>query len=339
MKKINTLLSILLSIIVSATSVNAQSDCENSLYNSNLLYESGKIRDAINKLEPCLYSMSGKEQLFQSYRLLAIAYQDLDKLDYMNKYIKLMLSERPDYQKYPNNDPIKFTKAVSKFTVTPKLYAGVKVGASFNNIELEQSFSALNYPQVYNSTNGYQLGIMGDYRIKSDIGISANIMFSGTSIDHELNSPSNWRQSYTEQLRFYQISVGAKKYFPLYKDLRVFGGVELGVNMMNYSQVFIEFENLNNSTIELHTKDGLDERNKMQPYYGIQAGISYPLERGTIGLELGYNFYTNTTVDEGKRMEDQNFIFNTQYINDDIKMRLFTVNLIYTIPISYSIDN
>jgi len=53
--------------------VQAQEDCKNSLYEANVLYETGKIKAAINRLVPCLTTKMTGEERFESYRFLAIA--------------------------------------------------------------------------------------------------------------------------------------------------------------------------------------------------------------------------------------------------------------------------
>ncbi|MDB4107831.1 hypothetical protein N9595_05140, partial [Bacteroidia bacterium] len=70
----------------------------------------------------------------------------------------------------------------------------------------------------------------------------------------------------------------------------------------------------------------------MYRYESKIYGLSFELDRGRFDFELGYNLFFSNTVKESERMSDINFIFDSQYINDDIKLGVYKLNLVYTLP-------
>ncbi|MFT5056975.1 MAG: hypothetical protein ACI80H_001696 [Pseudoalteromonas distincta] len=318
-------------------SANAQDECRDALSISNSLYKAGKLEDCIAKLKPCIASLESKEEIFEGYKLLAIASHDLGLTDDSKSFIVKMLAERPDYQKYPNGDPSSFTKEVAKYLVQPKLSLGFKVGASVNSVRLDQSYSALNVLQSYNSTVGYQFGVCGDYLLASGISLRSSVLMGGTSIEHEMENENVWSKNYKENIRFLDFNLGVKKNFAITKKLSVLGGLDAGITAITQANVTVSSLVVSPESVKVDTKNALEERNIIQPHAGLFTGLSFELERGRFDVELGYNLYfTNTVIDED-RMSDINFIFDSQYINDDLKLGVYTLNLVYTLPVNYRI--
>ena len=328
---------VLLALLVCGLNVYGQEECSNALYDANALYKSGKINDAINRLEPCINTIKSSTELFEAYRLLGIAYLDLNNEEKWDHYVVLMLHQNPKYQNYPNNDPSEFTRKVLSFNISPLLHLGIKAGMNANSVDIVQSFSAFPYQQVYNVSYGYQFGVSGRYMILPTLGLEADLMYSGISVEHRTTQEGIWQQRYSEQMQFFSPSVSIRKDFSVLDRMTLEVGAGIGAGIMNTSRVYVLSEFLVNPTAEQYTKDGLKERNKVQPNFGAVLGVNYLLETGQIGLEAGYNIYTKTTVHDQKRMDDTEFIYNTQYINDDIKLRLVTLNLTYSVPLLYKV--
>jgi tetratricopeptide (TPR) repeat protein len=316
----------------------SQDDCRDALSKANSLYEAGKIEACINTLEPCIKTLETKEDFFEGYKLLAIASQDLGLLEKTSTYIKEMLERRPDYQKYPNGDPSFFTKEVAKYTVQPKLSLGVKVGSNINSVRLEQSYSALNELQRYNSSLGYQFGVSGNYLLGSSLSLRSSVLLGGTSIEHEIANEGVWSKNYKENIRFLDFTLGLNKDFQISKKINIFAGLDAGLMVVTQANVAITSLVSSPESYKVDTKNAIDERNTMQPHAGLVTGVSYELERGRFDVEVGYNFFFTNTVIDAKRMSDIDFIFDSQYINDDIKLGLYTLNLVYSLPLNYKIS-
>ena len=106
---------LLIVLFVFSLSSFGQDNCEDALYKANTLFETGKIQECINALEPCIASVKPKESKFEGYKLLAISYQELGQTEKMEKYIAFMLRAKPYYNLYPNGDPASFSKAINNF--------------------------------------------------------------------------------------------------------------------------------------------------------------------------------------------------------------------------------
>jgi hypothetical protein len=187
---------------------NAQVNCDDAFFKAKGLYTDGKIQEAINTLEPCISSLKSKDYQFEGFKLLAIANHVLGNLDARDKYINKILAIRPDYQKYPNSDPSSFTKDLAKFQVIPKWELGLKLGSSINNTRLSKSYSGLNELQKYNTSIGYQFGVIAFRSLKNKLKLTGNLSIGGTSIVHVIESTNIWTKTYKENIGFYNLSIG-----------------------------------------------------------------------------------------------------------------------------------
>ncbi|MFT4522596.1 MAG: hypothetical protein ACI8ZN_001546 [Bacteroidia bacterium] len=329
---------ILFCITFLSLGVHAQTDCDDALYNANRTFKSGKLLETVSTLKGCLDNIK-KDQQFEGYKLLALSYQNLNEQDEMNKAIGMMLKINPHYLKHPNNDPAEFSKALAKFSVSPKAVVGIYTGVNMCNVSLVQSYSTLSTPQRYKTTTGYQLGLTGEFMIQQNLGVGLNASFAGTKISHEMDYLESWKKNYLESNSWFQASLFGKKRFELGNAFEVYAGPQLGVSWMRSSKVNMETTNNKGLVVEQDSKNGLDTRNRLQPMFGLLAGVEYKLEKATIGLQGGFNWFGSTTVMGDQRLADEDFIFSTQYINDDVKMRVFTLSITISGPILHSIKS
>lgn len=329
---------ITLAFVLSSTLIIAQTDCNNSLYESNKLFEAGQLNECVNLLEPCTKEKKDKEELLESYHLLAQAYQNLGNMDKANFYVKKMLSVKHDYQKYPNIDPMDFSKIVNQYNVSPKFYFGLKFGFNRNSVALKKSYSAYSSTQSYNPSTGFQVGFTGDYRIKPTISINADLFFTGLKINHIIDSAGGWKQNYNEQQNYLMLNLSGQKYFTITKKLQVHAGIGFGFAYLNSANVFLESTNNETKSLQQATQNPIDSRNKFQTSANGIVGLSTPLSQGMLSLETNFSYFFGTTVNPDKRMDDLNFIFNNQYVNDDISLRLMMVNLSYKFPLIWGIN-
>ncbi len=315
----------------------AQEDCKNSLYEANVLYETGKIKDAIDRLVPCLSTKMPSEERFESYRFLAIAYQNLNDIEEAKTYIEKMLREKPDYQKLPNNDPNDFTRLIDQFEISPLLEYSLGAGITFNSPKLNQSYTMFNVPQVYQVSSGFNVALSGNYRFTNSLQLRASLGLNGTTILHEISSEDGWKKIYSENLRMWSLTLSPRYFMPLGKKLKAFGGINAGLGYLTNSRIIVKTDNVKENSTEYNTRDGLADKNRMQPSVGLLGGIYYPLQRGALELEFSYDWYLSSLTNPNQRFADTDFIFLAQYTADDIKLRLFNVHLNYTLPSIYRI--
>ena len=324
-------------ICLTGTFTMGQNNCENSLYEGNKLFEAGKFQECVDLLEPCLQSKKGKEEMIESYHLLAQAYQNIGNLEKANLYVKKMLSLNHDYQKYPNIDPKDFNRLVNQYSVSPKFYLGLKFGFNRNSVALKKSFSTYASSQSYLPKTGYQLGLTGDYRLKPLFSINADLMASGVSINHIVDNAGGWKQNYTEQQNYFSLLLNGQKHFKVGSKFSVYAGLGIGFNYLYSTNVFFEATNNETKTLQQSTQNPIDARNRFQTCANGLLGTTIPLPQGSLSIEANFGYYFGTTVNPDKRMSDSDFIFNNQYINDDVSLRMMMVNVCYKIPVVWDI--
>jgi hypothetical protein len=337
-KNYNTNLKTLL-LLVSAfcfiSTSRAQDNCKDALYESNKLFESGKIQDCITRLRPCVNSIQDKDQKKNAYHLLAQAYQNSDQMDSAKYFVEKLLLANPNYQQFPNIDPLDFNRLVNQYSVETRLYLGLKVGISKAGVELKKSYSVYESPQTYNSVTGYILGLHADYRLNPNLSVLVEVANLGTGINHVIDNAGGWKQNYEERLNYLSLNLGLVKYLPISNKLKAHIGLGIGINNLTSSNVFLETTQ-EESKLQI-TRDPIEERNRMQTSFNANAGVSYTLPKGIISLDVSYmNFLTNT-VNAEKRTDDMDYIFNQQYINDDVRLRMMGICLTYKIPVLWKV--
>jgi hypothetical protein len=329
----------IIAILICLPSAFSQTDCQDALYNANKLYEQGKMYDAIDLLETCMMSLDSKNDQFEAYRLMAICFENMSAESDMSYYVEKMLTLKPYYQSLPNHDAGSFAQAMSTFKVIPKTSIGFKIGFGTNLTKLKQSYSAYDVAQQYQATLSYDYGIVGRYFSASDMALEAGITLSGARIRHELNGGEAWTKSYTEQLSLLNFTMTAKKYKQTkMKPLSMFYGIKPGLSFFTSSKSQITTKNLSNGIPAHETKSGLADRNTFQPNLGILLGFSRKLTKGTMEFQLEYQLFARTTVKSELRLDNETFVFNTGYINDDVKLNMLNLSMTYTIPSSYTIE-
>lgn len=328
-------------ILVTGNNSIAQSDCKNSLSDADKLFEEGQVQDCINLLKYCLANDHKKhDELLDSYHLLAIAYQSISELDSTAIYIKKMLNLKPDYQKYPNIDPIDFSRMVNEYTVTPKLFLGLKFGINTNSVKLKKSYSAYESPQRYEPTRGWQIGFSSNYVPKPLYSLNADLFASGIAINHIIDNAGGWKQNYREQQNYIILNGSVQKHYKVRNNLLLSAAAGIGLGYLYFSNVFIELTNPITEAKRQGTQNPneFDSRIRWQPNLNFRLGISKPLSRGILSFETNFSYYLRTTVKPENRMANADFTFNYQYINDDIRLMPMMLNLSYKSPLFWRIS-
>mgnify|MGYP000294827106 CR=1 FL=1 len=336
--KITKLLIGIFSILFIGSYSYAQTECDNSLYQANKLYESGKIQDAVTLLEPCVGENMNSEERFEAYRLLAAAYNELKNMDKREEYLLLMLKDQPDYNKKPNTDSREITNALNEYDIRPGMQVGLSFGTNLNMPKLQESYAALSVNQKYLSTFGFQAGITFDYFLRQNTSATVGASIRQMGIRHELVQEGIWAKNYNELMVTAQINVGGKQFWDLTKTMKGYVGFDLGVGLVRNASINLKTENFVLNTIEQKTKDVIDERNTSLLNVGAKMGMAIDLDAVTVSFDLGYSNYFTTTIDGSQRLSDRDFVFSTQYINDDIVPRLLIFNIGFSMPLFYKIS-
>lgn len=323
-------------VCLMTTHVLAQKKCKDALNGAEKLYNQGQIAEAIQLLEPCSKRMSKEDERFESFRLLGLCYQFQNNEKKALNYINLMLKMRPEYQKYPNIDPLEFTELVNRFEVRPMWYLGTKMGMNINSVRFLKNYSMVKAKQVYYPTIGYQFGLTGEYMYKRNISFSSELLLDGRSIHHELILNNGEVQDITESHQYMSWN-GLANYYIVKGNWGIFSGAGLGINYLVTAIANFESHNSENVNNSQASKNSIDERNLLQPTIIVKVGVSYEAYAGIFGLELGYTGFIRNVVDSEKRFDDQEWMFNHQYISSDYSLDAVFMNLSYKLPLKMMI--
>ena len=311
--------------------------CEDALLNAINLYDAGQIGKSIDILEPCVGTISDKDQRFEAYKLLAIAYQYIGSPEESEEYMVLMLMERPDFLEHPNNDPIEFNEEIHKFRVEPKIELGLSFGPISTGVKVKQSYSANFENQSYSRTGGYYVAAVGHYSLWEGLLAKMSLGFINTSINHNIEDGEIWSQRYNERLNFLDFGFGIAKGYFLTKSLSFYPEINFGSSIMVLSKSYVEKTNPYRVEIDQETSNSLEYRNRFQIFGGLSAGLIYGLDNVSVGVQLAHRVYSRTTVDQDARYENTDFMFNSLYVPDDVKLRMTSFSLSLFYPIRYSI--
>lgn len=330
---------ILFTILWSGHSVYAQKKCKDVLNRSDKLFQEGQIQEAVKTCEPCMNSLKSDEERFEAYRLLGISYLFLNNKRKSIQYAEKMIWLKPDYYKYPNIDPVEFTQLINKFEVRQIIYGGIKTGVNYVTPTILKSYSTFNTTSKYYMTTGYQFGGFAEYFYKPGIAFGTDLQFNGIYISQKVDNAGGNNQQYHEYQQSLLFLPYVNFYLNLPKGLRVYSGAGIGVNYMLNAMVNLETLNELTQVSTLTSKNAIQERNRSQVITSIKFGIGYPLGKGFIGFDMSYLVSLRNMVDPSKRLSDLDFIFNNQYINDDIKLSMFMFNISYHMPLYSIIEN
>jgi hypothetical protein len=316
----------------------AQSDCRNTLYDAGKLFEAGRFQDCISTLETCYKGMHNKEERFQAYRLLAQSYLNLNNKDEANLFVMKMLKLKPDYQVFPNIDPIDFSRLVNRYKVQPGIYLGLKTGLNITTESLKKSYSLFVADQYYSPARGYNIGFEISQVMSRRLMLSYELSSSRFSISHTIPDAGNYMQLYSEEENFTDLHINGIFKLLTVAKLSFNLGLGGGAGYLYSSNINLTLKNLTSGEISQHTKDALPERNRLQPFLSANASLQYALNRGVLTLAGGYSYYFMNTVKSSERMRDADFIFNYHYVNDDIALRVTSFNIGYKIPVHWNIS-
>lgn len=322
--------------MVASLNALAQKKCKDVLNRADKLYQQGQIQEAVKICEPCLSQLRSDEEKFEAYRLLGISYQFLNNKRKAERYVEMMIRMKPDYYKYPNIDPVEFTKLINKYHLVERVSGGIKTGMNYTTPNILKNYSPYNLTSKYYLTTGYQFGVFADYKLRKHISIGADILLNGVYIDQDFQNVGGNYQSYkeTQQYLLFLPNITFTAHLP--NNMMVYSGLGLGMNYMMSAMVNIETRNEITGVSTINSRDAIDERNRTQLCSSFKFGVGVPVGKGMVSLDMSYLVFFRNIIDESKRYTDLSFIINNQYINDDVRLSMFMFNLSYHMPI-YSV--
>ncbi|MCB0735887.1 MAG: hypothetical protein KDC92_00145 [Bacteroidetes bacterium] len=330
---------LIITLLVYAVFYVKAQDCSNSLYKAEIAFEQGRIQEAIDILEPCSKKQGNTEKSLESAKLLALAYLAKNNQEKAGYYAKEMLQIFPRYKEFPNNDPPELTELLTAYIAAAKLHVGGYFSSGITNVNLVNSYSALRVPQAYYQTPYFNAGGFLEFPVNRHFTVCVNAGASGTTVTHYMKSDYEWDKTYTNQLRFTGFGAGLN-----YKLLFGESGILTFGPIVNYHRIStanmqVLTQNGFTATREIVAQDGLPFLNKSQLAVGCRLGVEKNLTRGRVGVMLKYTSFLNLINNPDQRYSDMDFVFESAYILDDVKLGFWGISLQYSLPVLYKIEN
>lgn len=316
----------------------AQTECKDALYQAGRDYEAGNLKTCIITLEQCMIALNTSEMKAEAYRLLALAYLNLNDKERSAVYAEKLLKLRPDYQIYSDIDPVEFRRLMDEFKVEPSWLLGFDFGVNLSGVALKKSYSAFNSPQRYSISPGYMAGINLNYNIPKGFSARFDISTGSADISHEVDTAGLWQQNYDERQQYIGTSLSGYYSLKILKKLSIDPGIGFGYNYVYSSYVNFEAINLITASIQQSTQNVKEVRTLHQPYLMGRLGVTTELRRGSLGIEGSWMYFLRNTFEPADRMALPEFNLINQYVNDDVSLRVGSICFIYRLPLIYRIS-
>lgn len=333
---IRTLLSA--ALISLAPLVFSQSDCSNALPDAYSKYQTGEINRAVEILKNCIHDFKNTDQRVHAHRILGMCYLEMNDPEKAEKEIRAILELRPNYLKTPNQDPRFLKSAMSDFKVESSWHLGVSLYSGIHTVSVQKNFSAVDGKSFYYPFGGYGLGVQAIYYTQRPWTIRTSLGVFNTGIRQEMETQASIKTFY-DRINSAFVSLSPQHVLMSDKNITLGLGPDLGFDWIYNSSIDFSNENFSTGLINQSTKDGIDMKKSFQPRIGLRTSLDIHVKQGVIGVSLGFNQYLTKLNEPDRRLDDESFIFNTQYVNDDVIRRSCSFGLSYRAPIAYRIKH
>ena len=307
-------------------------NCDESLIEAYRDYEEGNFELCIERITPCKNNFS-KETAFEAYRLLALCNLQLAYEEELHKNIVDLLKSKPTYKVFPLFDPLEFRRTLDKYDVWPGLEVGVKAGFNVNSVRSIENYSVTGTPAYYSPTLGFQAGIKAEYFLKKNLAVNAEFLFEGLSYRRSYDNVQQWKQEFTEKLKYLSIPVMANYYF-YEKDIwKVSGNVGLQTQFLRNTNSSILLTKIESGREVQRTASQIEQRNKLN--FAILAGATAKRRTGggSIIADLRFGYGLSNIINPDTRYQNLAFIMDNQYVDSDIAFIPVYISFGYQLPL------
>ena len=325
-------------IFIPISPLKAQENCGGAIVNAKSLYELGKLNEVISELNPCLTHSLDRTNLWQGYKLKALAYLALNDKDNARRAAEDMLEINPLFKPSLLKDPKDFVELVNSIVIIPRFSLGISLAGGINNtyVDVMQSHTLTNDAKSYTNKLGWHSGFNVGYNISRNLEIGANILSS--SKNYQVNfETAGYKISVNEKLSYLEVPILLKYSFLKsrlrpYVEAGAFGGYLLAANSdfkSTYTDGTVYSENNVSSD---------DRRNKTNFGLLFGAGLTYKTgPGGQLVLDIRYCMGLSNIVNTANRYADESVYFPYYYIDDDLRISNSLISIGYVKYINYKV--
>jgi hypothetical protein len=321
-------------ICINATKGHAQTDsCITHLKDAGNNYDQGNYDDAIVLLKRTIDNCSlDKTDRIQAYKLLIMSYISVDNLEAVDKAAGEIMKISPDYAPDKFKDDPKLIALFKKFKPVPTFAIGLSGGM---NLPFERTINQYSvvYPggqaqASYKMKPGFQLGLKAEKRAYKNFWAEIGFSYRSTTYQHTLFNVESSTIRYSEELRYIDIPLSVKYYFP-------------GKKVMPYLQAGVDLALLSgalSTTTNADQKDIVNRsamRNASQTGYFGCAGISYKIKGFRLFFDARYIVFPENVNKAGTRYEDPINLYKYYYLDDDLTLNNMQFNAGAAFILSY----
>lgn len=329
--KKNIVVSLAVLTSASVLAQNTPNDCSSSIVDAGNMYEAGKFEESVKLLNACLDFLP-QETRFEAYRLLGLAYLELNDEEKLNESMVNLLKEKPDYREFPFFDPLAYTVKLSKFDVYPKWEIGLQAGINSTSVSPIENYSVTGSEASYLPKTGYQIGILSEYYFNQKMSLYSGLQLSGVNYERNADDVVGWKQMYIEKLQFINVPIVLKhKVIPELLGWQV--SAEAGINYQflatTRSVVFLDNLSESNPKRLQRSADQSEARSKyvISGLLGISA--KRKVAKGSFNIQIASSLGINNLVKPENRWDNLTFITESNYVDSDIRLNTVMISVGY----------
>ncbi|NJO03138.1 MAG: PorT family protein [Bacteroidia bacterium] len=277
----------------------------------------------------------------EAYRLTTLAYLYRDEDDSAARAMEKLLRQEPTYQIRPE-DPPEFRKLFRQFQITPYWY-GVRAGANVSLVEEIRQFSLNRSDSArgnYSTGVGYQLGLVAVFPLgkAGKLALVPGLQYAFRSYEYEDEILTFTNIKFLENQHWLEIPLTVR-YFPFSKKSFFLSG---GLSPSWLLATRVDLSRRTSQVNDVFTSRSADttgvnfnaqrESFQISALSGLGLHLQNILLKGTLELELRFQYGLNSLVRKDARYENQDLIFRYNYIDNDFKVHYLNFSVAYLLP-------
>ncbi|MCB0820004.1 MAG: outer membrane beta-barrel protein, partial [Bacteroidetes bacterium] len=267
--------------------------CVLKLQSADRKYQSGYFDQAIDILKEAVDSCElGKDDKIVAYRIMILAYLDIDQLELADETASRIIKLDPKYTPDKLHDRADYINLFSKYSPTPVLRAGIKGGYNSNSVHADQVYSILTNVnssalENYSSAAGFQVGLCSEVMLRKMLWLNFSPVFRSSIYSNSLRNIENTNIEYKETLNMFDLPLNARVYF-------------LNGKLKPYAELGFQFSFLGSALGEL-SRDGLSDIVNRQTQrksltYGYLGGCGLAFHSKGSSVQVGLSYLVQPSI-------------------------------------------
>jgi hypothetical protein len=320
-----------------ASTATAQDLCATAVARATKSYEAGNFADVIAIVEPCVAGLS-RDDMWQAYRLLALAHLFRDEDQEANLAIDRMLQLNPRYERNPERDPFEFVQALERYDSYPQFSVAAIVGGNIASPNVVRSYTLdpkSGATAAYRGGIGPGFGAGAEYRLTRSLAVGLEALYQTSAFTRDGESAYKVSTSYQERQTYVTVPVYAKYYVPLGRVAPYILIGACGRFAPSATASVTSTDAINGTTMTTSGISSTARRTSATIGMVIGVGASYPVGSGYVSATMRYLAALTDNVVGGERYTNNDLLYQHYYLDDDMTMRNIELSVGYVLPISF----